>query len=230
VPRALRVSEIFDSLQGEGPCAGTPSAFLRLALCNLHCTWCDTRYTWDFERYDYEREVSELEPAAVAERISGFGRSHLVVTGGEPLMQSAGIEAVLEMLPQTTFVELETNGTLLPTPALFQRLEQINVSPKLSSAGDPENLRLRHDVLRELVKSDKTILKLVVGNAADAAEANALVERLGWPKQRTWLMPTAQNRVELQARSGVVVAESLRYGFKYSSRLHLELWNGERAR
>src|SRR5690606_10255253 len=53
----LLVSEIFRSVQGEGRHVGVPSVFLRLARCNLSCRWCDTPYTWDFERFDFEREV-----------------------------------------------------------------------------------------------------------------------------------------------------------------------------
>ena len=45
--------EIFHSIQGEGVSAGTPTVFLRLATCNLACTWCDTRYTWDWRRFDF---------------------------------------------------------------------------------------------------------------------------------------------------------------------------------
>ncbi|MDP8906059.1 MAG: 7-carboxy-7-deazaguanine synthase QueE, partial [Thermoproteota archaeon] len=44
----LKVSEVFDSIQGEGSYAGTPCIFLRLATCNLKCAWCDTKYTWDW--------------------------------------------------------------------------------------------------------------------------------------------------------------------------------------
>ena len=48
----LKLSEIFESIQGEGPTAGEPCVFLRLAMCNLHCRWCDTKYTWDWKKYE----------------------------------------------------------------------------------------------------------------------------------------------------------------------------------
>src|SRR5262249_11150304 len=56
----LRVSEIFESFQGEGASAGLPAVFVRLANCNLRCTWCDTRYTWDWAAYDYDSEVRRV--------------------------------------------------------------------------------------------------------------------------------------------------------------------------
>ena len=52
--------EIFHSLQGEGASIGAATVFLRLALCNLSCTWCDTKYTWGWENYNYKKEVMAL--------------------------------------------------------------------------------------------------------------------------------------------------------------------------
>ena len=82
----LRLSEVFDSLQGEGVSMGKPCRFVRLALCNLHCHYCDTKYTWDFEHFDYETEVREASLAAVAQQLATAPAGHVVITGGEPLL------------------------------------------------------------------------------------------------------------------------------------------------
>ncbi|MGE0321573.1 MAG: hypothetical protein AB7S68_04680, partial [Polyangiaceae bacterium] len=58
-PNILRISEVFASIQGEGVSLGAPCVFLRLALCNLRCSWCDTKYTWDWSQYRYADEVRE---------------------------------------------------------------------------------------------------------------------------------------------------------------------------
>ena len=78
--------EIFHSLQGEGVTIGAASVFLRLAQCNLACSWCDTKYTWDWEHYRYEDEVMVLGVEEVREAVLAFGCPHIVVTGGEPLL------------------------------------------------------------------------------------------------------------------------------------------------
>jgi hypothetical protein len=72
-------------------------------------------------------------------------------------------------------------------------------------------------------------LKLVVGGAQDCDEAEALVEELGWPRQRVLLMPLAATRSELNVRTPLVARESLLRGLRPSPRLHIERWDGQRG-
>jgi 7-carboxy-7-deazaguanine synthase len=117
--------EIFASVQGEGPSAGAPVAFVRLSRCNLACQWCDTAYTWRFEgdarphrdgvAYDRSANQIALPVAHVAQRIRALGQKRLVVTGGEPLLQAGRLAELLEALDDTA-VEVETNGTTRAPP------------------------------------------------------------------------------------------------------------------
>ena len=77
--------------------------------------------------------------------------------------------------------------------------------------------------------SGHAYLKLVVGGDADYAEAEALVRRLAWPSARVLLMPEASNREQLRERSPGVAAAAHARSFRFSSRLHLELWGGRRG-
>ena len=120
--------EIFYSLQGEGARAGSPAVFLRLAGCNLHCSWCDTKHSWG-------RGIAMAEDELAA-KIRGYDSPGLVITGGEPLLQAEAIEQLLCLLPESMYVEIETNGTIAPTPTLAKRVNQWNVSPKLAHAGN----------------------------------------------------------------------------------------------
>ena len=111
---SLLVTEIFASIQGEGLRAGTPTAFLRLARCPLRCSWCDSTYTF----HGGER----LSLAQAIERIGAFGAlPNLCITGGEPLVQHAAVQALLPRLraalPALRSVELETSGFLPLWPA-----------------------------------------------------------------------------------------------------------------
>ncbi|HEY3252324.1 MAG TPA: 7-carboxy-7-deazaguanine synthase QueE [Polyangiaceae bacterium] len=225
----LKVSEIFESLQGEGVSTGAPCIFVRLAQCNLHCSWCDTKYTWDFERYRYEDEVREQSSADVAQLVNAATSRRLVLTGGEPLLQQRALRELFARLAPDITVEVETNGTIVPEPAALSRVNQWNVSPKLSNAGDPEPFRIRPEALLALRDSGLAYLKLVVQGDADFAEADALVARLAWPKERVTLMPQAADREQLRARSFAVAEAARARSYRFSSRLHLELWGGRRG-
>ena len=79
--------EIFHSIQGEGINSGEPSYFIRLSTCNLSCVWCDTKYTWDFRQFNYDDHVIELTDKEILSYIDGNFCKHVVITGGEPLLQ-----------------------------------------------------------------------------------------------------------------------------------------------
>ncbi len=118
--------EIFHTLQGEGPTLGSPAVFLRLSLCNLHCHWCDTPYTWNWEKtpwphqdgtkFSKAEQIIDLSPAQIAPLINNFHCKRLVITGGEPLLQQNDLLPLLQLLPNTPFLEIETNGTQLSSP------------------------------------------------------------------------------------------------------------------
>lgn len=225
----LKVSEIFQSVQGEGASSGEAATFLRLANCNLHCSYCDTKYTWDWNNYSYQREVTTSSLDAVVATLEATEPRRLVVTGGEPLLQQGALSELFALLGASWLVEVETNGTLEPSPELARRVEQWNVSPKLSASGNREGLRLRPRVLERFRATERAWLKLVVASDADLAEADALVSGLNWPKSRVLLMPEAQTRDVLRERTPFVARASAKRGYGFSGRLHLELFDGRRG-
>ena len=229
-PEFFKLSETFESLQGEGPSAGAPAFFLRLALCNLRCSWCDTRYTWDFERYRYDDEVHEIPVAELLHRIEGSRARRLIVTGGEPLLQTGAIERLLERLAVDWVVEIETNGTLSPSAALSRRVNQWNVSVKLAHSGESLPRRIKPAALDALRATGRAYLKLVVRSPADRAEVDELIEQLGWPRERVYLMPEVTERALHEARALPVAALCSELGVRFSPRLHVLLWGGERGR
>jgi 7-carboxy-7-deazaguanine synthase len=231
--RTLTVSEVFESVQGEGPSAGAPSVFLRLAACNLRCRWCDTRYSWDFRLYRYRDHVQRVRVEQLADRLRHMTSRRIVVTGGEPLLQARGLVELLGQLGPTWTVEVESNATLFPDvpgAELSPYVHQWNLSPKLSSSGESEPRRLRRDVLARFRGLTTAYLKLVVLGSTDLDEADALVSSLGWPPERVWLMPCAQTHAELRARSRELVARCIERGYWLSPRLQIELFDGERGR
>ena len=123
----VRVSELFLSLQGEGPSAGVPAHFLRLQGCSVGCSWCDTKYSWD------AAGGRECEPGLLLEELRTLGVAPLlVVTGGEPLETPALVPLLERALDRWERVEVETAG-MLPPPLSHEQLLW-NVSPKLPRA------------------------------------------------------------------------------------------------
>lgn len=224
---ALKVSEVFESVQGEGPSAGEPCTFLRLAGCNLSCRWCDTGYSWDWQRYDYATHVTVTPLHELLPRLQNARR--LVITGGEPLLQQKRLVPLLEAIDRMVVVEVETNGTVLPNSELQARVDQWNVSPKLGNSGEPVTRRHVPVALQALRDTGRAWLKFVVSGPADAAEAMDCASRWGWPLSKTQLMPLAADREQLRRSLPMVERLCIEHGARLSPRLHVERWNGRRG-
>jgi organic radical activating enzyme len=110
--------EIFQSIQGEGTIAGYPVTFIRLAGCNLACSWCDTKESWN------PKDVEMLTPIQIESRcVYPF----VVITGGEPTIHDLqGLTDILSAFGHR--VMIETNGTN-PIPAKW-KIDWVVCSPK----------------------------------------------------------------------------------------------------
>jgi len=236
--KLLRVSrqpsgepEVFYSLQGEGATMGTPSVFLRLATCNLACSWCDTKYTWDWANFDYAQEVVSLETFQLEERILGFSCPNLVITGGEPLLQQSELAPLVTSLKAHGMrFEVETNGTIAPEADLARDIDQWNVSPKLANSGNPTKRREEPAVLAAFQQLPNAYFKFVVAEPGDVDEVCDFRDRYGLPNQRVILMPEARTPEALNSRSGWLSEACVREGFRFSTRLHILLWGDERGK
>ena len=234
--------EIFASLQGEGPSAGMPVAFVRLSRCNLACTWCDTAYTWRFEGdagplgrphrdgIAFERKANQvtLSPAETAARIAALGQKRLVITGGEPLLQAPALAEMLAQLPDIS-VEIETNGTVAPPARLDVRVDQYNVSPKLAHSGNPADLALIPERLDAWAAEPRAFLKFVVASPADVDEVLALHARYRFRPERVFLMAEGTDSATLRGRQAWLSALCLQHGFRMSDRMHIHLYGDTRG-
>lgn len=231
-------AEIFASFQGEGPSAGEPCTFIRLSRCNLACVWCDTAYTWHFagdtrphrsgETFDRAANQVTLSERLASERIAVLGQERLVITGGEPMMQAAALAKMLELLPPM-FVEIETNGTVAPHPALDHFVAQYNVSPKLGHSGNPAELALIPERLDHWAREPRAFLKFVIAEPSDIDEVLALAERHAIPRERIWLMPEGTHTPTLHAREEWLAPLCERHGLSLSRRLHIEKFGDTRG-
>ncbi|HEY6868393.1 MAG TPA: 7-carboxy-7-deazaguanine synthase QueE [Novosphingobium sp.] len=230
--------EIFASLQGEGASIGRPSVFVRLSRCNLACRWCDTAYTWRFtgdnrpHRDDlaFEREANQLalDAADVAARIAALGGNRLVITGGEPLLQGAALARLLPLLPGY-HVEIETNGSVAPHPALDPQVHQYNVSPKLAHSGNPADLALVPDRLTAWAADPRAFFKFVVAAPEDIEEIRKLSETYSLTSERLFVMPEGTSPAVLGQRLRWLAPLALAHGWRLTDRLHIHLYGDTRG-
>lgn len=221
--------EIFASVQGEGASMGVPSTFVRLAVCNLRCSWCDTAYTWDWDNYDRKALTLELPVADVAAAVAALPPRNIVITGGEPLIQRTALTPFAEQLREAGYrIEVETNGTIAPGP-LGDLVDQWNVSPKLAHSGNRGLDRLPPGSLRDFASRENAYFKFVVQSPGDVDEAAAVAAEHGVPPGRIVLMPEGRTAAELTARSPWLADICTARGYRFSSRLHIYIWGDKRG-
>ena len=218
---AFRISEIFLSLQGEGPSAGTPACFVRLQGCAVGCVWCDTKYSWEAEG----GSAMALDDLWTA--VAKLGRAPLlVVTGGEPLEQP-GLGALLDAaIVRWPRVEVETSGLAAP-PRSHERLHY-NVSPKLPSATSRWRATWAH--VPAWTAEPRATFKLVVGTPDDFDDACRLIEEHELPRERVMLMPEGMTDAVLKERAGWLAERCAERGLRLSPRLHVWLWGARRGK
>lgn len=234
---ALPINEVFYSVQGEGTLAGTPSVFVRTSGCNLRCWFCDSYHT------SWEPKHAWIDIPELLEEINAYDQcSHVVVTGGEPMIHEQ-IETLLSALSAAGFhTTVETNGTIHRDVAI----DLVSISPKLaSSTPTPAKVSSRNgkwaethaerridlDALARLIESYAFQLKFVVTGEQDLAEIESLVSQLR--SQSTarirdtdvLLMPEGATREELAKTREVVAELAMECGYRYTPRLHVDLWN-----
>jgi len=223
--------EIFRSIQGEGVNSGITASFLRLAFCNLKCSWCDTRYSWDWQHYDQNTEVIKMNSTDVAEHIRALGTKHLIVTGGEPLIQQKDLcELLASLKREKYYVEVETNGTISPTDEIIPLVDQWNVSPKLENSGTLSSIREIPDAYRMFASLQSSYFKYVIQSENDLKEVHSLVHKYRVSPARVLLMPEGTDRDTILTRGRWLAGLGNNQGYRLTTRLHVLLWGNSRGR
>jgi 7-carboxy-7-deazaguanine synthase len=226
----MRISEIFYSLQGEGVLVGTPSVFVRSSGCNLRCVWCDTPYT------SWAPEGEEWNVDEILSRVLACHARHVVVTGGEPMMAPDIVPLTEALREAGLHITIETAGTVWASVAC----DLMSLSPKLANstpgtrdggrwAAAHERLRYQPEILRRLMEAYDYQMKFVVERAGDLAEIKSVVAETGAANERVLLMSEGTGPETLRER-GLWIAEICKQeGYRYTPRLHVELWGARRG-
>ena len=222
----LKIAELFYSLQGEGALVGVPSVFIRTSGCNLRCAWCDTPYT------SWQPEGVEMDLDRILDEVKAHPARHAVVTGGEPMIAPEIVPLTERLGALGIHVTVETAGTV------FQPVfcDLMSISPKLANstpgdrwAAQHDRLRIQPRVLRELMNRYHHQLKFVVAEREDLDEIRAILEQLRAGADSVVLMPEGTDSERLRERSLWLAEICKQEGFRFSPRLHVDLWGNRRG-
>lgn len=160
----MKVSEIFNSIEGEGKRVGLPCTFVRLFGCNLRCSYCDSMYAVEGNSFN-EMSIEDI----IAE-VDSLNCPNVTVTGGEPLIHKDCVSLLYELCNRGYKVNVETNGSIqliARHPNLFYTVDY-----KTLSSGESDEMldkvftRLEH----------KDVIKFVVGNKYDLVQAKTFMD------------------------------------------------------
>jgi len=209
---ALEIAEIFKSIQGESTWAGSPCTFVRLAGCNLRCTYCDTAYAYG------PGEQTDVD--SVVQRCAAFACPLVEITGGEPLVQDV-VPALAERLLDAGYTVLvETNGTLpidvLPRAAI--RIMDIKC-PCSEMAN-----RTRWENIEQLRERDE--VKFVVAGRSDYEWSRDVLWRYGLAKRcHAVLLSAAFGVLEPKTLADWILEDGL--AVRLQLQLHKYIWRSD---
>jgi 7-carboxy-7-deazaguanine synthase len=225
----MKYSEIFHTIQGEGKLIGVPSVFFRTSYCNIRCIWCDSPYT------SWSPENKDIAIVEAVEAITHYGCTHVVITGGEPFIQASELMELCHELGQRGHhITIETNATVFAPVAAHL----ISMSPKLRNSNPPadnrfyqrhERERIRPDVIRKFLNGYECQVKFVVDQPEDLVEIQTLQAEIPIPPETIVLMPQGMTPEALRPKQEWLVEICKTHGYRYSPRVHVDIWGDKRG-
>lgn len=175
--REAEISEIFSSLQGEGPYLGVKQIFVRFGRCNMHCGYCDELEKMKqemFSVYSLEKLLSEISEM---DKLKGEHHS-ISLTGGEPLFYTPFLQSFLPLLKEKGHkVYLETNGTLPRELArVISYCDIIAMDMKPSSSTGDRSFEEQHEEFLEIALQKETFVKVVITPETKREEIERCIE------------------------------------------------------
>jgi 7-carboxy-7-deazaguanine synthase len=227
----MRISELYQSTQGEGLLTGTPSVFVRASGCNLRCWYCDTPFT------SWSPEGDDLSVEEILSQVLALPAQHVVITGGEPMLFAELIPLSTSLRSAGRHITIETAGTLyLPVAC-----DLMSISPKLANSTPSEteagkwhsrHERTRHQpqVIRRLVAEYPHQLKFVVDSPSDADQvADYLREFPEIDRGNVLLMPQGADVESLAQQAEWLESYCLQHGYQYCPRMQFAWFGGQRG-
>jgi 6-pyruvoyltetrahydropterin 2'-reductase len=234
----LTVSEIYAGITTETINSGVPAIFIRLSGHNLTIKNDPYSYTWDESNKAVGLQMTAKDIILAISKLK-VKTNHLVITGGEPLLQDAGIIEVLKEYQFTfnkkPFVEIETCGTIIPSKGLQTLTDLFSVNIKLAnsfsgSARDTFSTRIKNSVINYFNQKDiKSYFKFYIKDIGDSSELLELKKMFKIELSRIVLVPDGLNYTQFMRISGAVWNLCISSGFKFAIRTKFLIWGDKRG-
>ena len=209
---ALKINEIYYSVQGESTHAGRPCIFIRLTYCNLRCTYCDTEYAF--------YEGKDMEITHIMNEIKQWDCNLVEVTGGEPLFQDKCINLLNELVNSNYEVMLETGGSLSISDVPKKVIKIVDFKCP-SSAMEKKNL---WSIVEDLQPHDE--VKFVIGNREDFDWAKDRITEYSLDKICTLLFSPTFEKIDPQLMVEWILAENL--PVRMQMQMHKMIWSPDK--
>jgi 7-carboxy-7-deazaguanine synthase len=209
---ALKIYEIFHSLQGETSRIGLPTVFVRLTGCPMRCTYCDTAYAFS--------GGGNMEIVDILAKVAEFGTKYVTVTGGEPLAQKECYVLLQALCDEGYSVSLETGGAMDIEPVDAR----VSVILDIKTPGSNEEKNMLWSNINYIKPTDE--IKFVLCNRADYDWAKAKIIELKLSEKCPILFSPSFHDLKAEALAGWVLADKL--PVRMQVQLHKILW-GEKA-
>jgi len=209
---ALKINEIYYSVQGESTHAGRPCVFIRLTYCNLRCTYCDSEYAF--------YEGKDMEITHIMNEIKQWDCNLVEVTGGEPLFQDKCINLLNELVNSNYEVMLETGGSLSISDVPKKVIKIVDFKCP-SSAMEKKNL---WSIVEDLQPHDE--VKFVIGNREDFDWAKDRITEYSLDKICTLLFSPTFGEIDPQQIVEWILAENL--PVRMQMQMHKMIWSPDK--
>lgn len=209
---ALKIYEIFNSLQGETSRIGLPTVFVRLTGCPMRCTYCDTEYAFSGGR--------NMEIADILQKVSEFDTRFVTVTGGEPLAQKECLILLQALCDVGYSVSLETGGAMDIAPVDAR----VSIILDIKTPASNEEKNMLWSNLAHIKPNDE--IKFVLCSRADYDWAKAKIIELKLIEKCPILFSPSYHDLKAEALAGWVLEDKL--PVRMQIQLHKILW-GEKA-
>lgn len=205
---AIKIYEIFHSLQGESTRVGLPTVFVRLTGCPMRCTYCDTEYAFSGGQ--------NMEIDAILDRVAAYGTQFVTVTGGEPLAQKECLMLITALCDAGYSVSLETGGAM----DIANVDSRVSIILDIKTPGSNEVDNMRWENLKHISAKDE--IKFVLCSREDYDWAKQKMHALSLQDKCTILFSPSYHQVSSSDLAAWVLADQL--PVRMQLQMHKILW------